>query len=219
MFYKLKESEEIQLLNLPETGMGYQIIVAREEKKYETRRFVVLNSELIVESYRAEEYLQQILTEGIAKFKAQAEVLNLKNIVVLNKFEAFGKVNEDKPAIIKGAKDSPETRANGVEVFVRLSPFYYDKRIDRVKKCLHPQSFATTFIDYDTCRKQKIDPIERLALPSEELINWVFHIRPTISDIIQRGIVQPANGHRGGGAEAYFKNGTSPSTFFGETKY
>ncbi len=200
-------------------SMRNQIIEAREDKKYETKRFVVLNSELIVESYRAEEYLQQILIEGIVKFKAHAEVLNLQNIVVLNKVEAFGKVNEDNPGIIKGAKDSPETRTDGVEVFVRLSPFYYDKRIDRVKKCLHPQSYATTFINYDACRKQKIDPIERLALPSEEIINWVFHIRPTLSDVIQRGIVQPANGHRGGGAEAYFKNGTSPSTFFGETKY
>ncbi|CAN5441175.1 hypothetical protein BH10BAC1_BH10BAC1_03140 [soil metagenome] len=219
MFYKLTANEEIQLLNLPETGMGYQIIEASEDDNYQTKRFVVLNSELIIESFNAEDVLNKILIEGIAKFKAQAKVLNLKNIAVLNKFEAFGEVNEDNPDKIIGAKDSPETRTDGKELFVRLSPFYNDRRIDRVKKCLHPQSFATTFIDYDTCRKQKIDPVERLALPSEEQINWVFHIRPTKLDVIQRGIVQPANGHNGGGAEAYFKNGTSVGTFIGETKY
>ena len=48
------------------------------------------------------------------------------------------------------------------------------------------------------------DPIERYALPSNDEIKFAFHIHPKKTDTLQRGTVQPANGKRGGGEEAYF---------------
>ena len=49
MFYKLLLSQQEELKNLPETGMGYQLIEARFYGEYEKKEFIVLNEELVVE--------------------------------------------------------------------------------------------------------------------------------------------------------------------------
>ena len=56
-------------------------------------------------------------------------------------------------------------------------------------------------------------------LPSNDKIKFAFHIQPKRTDTLQRGKVQPANGKRGGGKEAYFANGTSNGTFLKPTPY
>jgi hypothetical protein len=59
----------------------------------------------------------------------------------------------------------------------------------------------------------------RYALPNDEQIQWAFYIRPKVGDTLQRGVVQPAYGHDGGGIEAYFENGTSDDTYFDKKEY
>lgn len=49
MFYKLIPGQEEQLKNMPETGMGYQIIEARRFSEYQRREFIILNSTLVIE--------------------------------------------------------------------------------------------------------------------------------------------------------------------------
>lgn len=41
MYFRLSSSQEIDLLNLPETGMGYQIIDAVKSGTYKREKFVV----------------------------------------------------------------------------------------------------------------------------------------------------------------------------------
>ena len=108
---------------------------------------------------------------------------------------------------------------NGEEVFVRLSAFDNDRRVDKINKCLRAGSFTTTMEDYLKCKTTSDDPIERYALPSNDKIQHAFHIQPLKSDTLQRGTVQPANGKRGGGKEAYFDKGTSAGTFKKQTPY
>lgn len=119
----------------------------------------------------------------------------------------------------KGAIDNPVEFANGEEVFVRLSAFDNDRRIDKENRCLRPGSFTTTEADYLVCKYLSDDPIERYALPNNDEIKWAFYIQPVGTDTLQRGTVQPANGKRGGGKEAYFEKGTAKGTFFERTKY
>jgi hypothetical protein len=57
------------------------------------------------------------------------------------------------------------------------------------------------------------DPVERYALSYNDEIKFAFHIQPKKTDTLQRGTVQPANGKRGGGKEAYFAKGTAAGTF------
>jgi hypothetical protein len=109
--------------------------------------------------------------------------------------------------------------ANGTEVFTRLSAYEDDFRVDTVNKKLVPGSFSTTFDDYQYCKNNNINPVERYALPNDDEIKWAFHIRPLKTDSLQRGIVEPANNQNGGGVEAYFEKGTTNNTFLEKTAY
>ncbi len=119
----------------------------------------------------------------------------------------------------RGAIDNPVVNADGEEVFVRLSAFENDRRIDKVKMCLREGSYTTTMEDYLKCKITNADPVERYALPNNDKIQFAFYIQPLKSDTLQRGIVQTANGKRGGGKEAYFAKGTAAGTFKKQTPY
>lgn len=116
--------------------------------------------------------------------------LNIRS--VLNKIPSAHILSEPTDRA-KGAIDNPVTRANGTDMFVRLSAFDNDKRIDKIGGRLLPGSFATTDSDLQNCRNYKYDPIEWYALPSNDEIKWEFYIQPLKTDTLQRGVVQPAN--------------------------
>jgi len=102
---------------------------------------------------------------------------------------------------------------------VRLSAYENDKRIDFEKKRLKDGTYTTTLYDYISCVKTKDDPVDRYALPNDETIKWAFYVQPKSNDTLQRGIVQPAFGHAGGGIEAYFENGTAENTYLLKKQY
>lgn len=220
MYYKLSSSQEFDLLNLPESGMGYQIIDAVKAGTYRREKFVILNSEIAIEMNGYEDgYVRKIINEGISKVKASANLITLNSLTVLNERQFRNYLSEPKNDNEKGALDNPIESANGNEMFVRLSAFDDDKRVDKVNRCLRPGSYTTTFEDYFQCVYTDDDPIERYALPNNEEIKFAFNIQPLISDTLQRGRVQPANGKRGGGKEAYFAKGTAKGTFKNQTPY
>ena len=49
MYFKLSALQEKDLLNQPETGMGYQIVEASKAGSYTREKFLVLNSEVVIE--------------------------------------------------------------------------------------------------------------------------------------------------------------------------
>ncbi len=228
MIYKAFSAFSNVLISKPETGMGYQVIDARKSGKFTSERFVVYNSELIVElDNRFETFKRQIISEGFSNILNKSDLLSLEIVNVLPKsqikqirFLAESKRNN----MVRysggvGAIDAKKENADGKEVFVRLSAYADDKRIDFANKKLKPGSYTTTLIDYQTCKRLNDDPVDRYALPNDETIKWAFHIQPKTSDQLQRGIVQPAFGHDGGGIEAYFENGTSIETFLYKLPY
>jgi len=129
------------------------------------------------------------------------------------------KKNKGRHSGGKGAVDSPKEVADGKELFVRLSSYENDKRIDFINKKLKPGTFATTNDDYNVCVRTSDDPIDRYALPNDETIKWAFCIQPKKDDILQRGIVQPAFSHDGGGIEVFFEYGTSEKTYLDKRPY
>jgi hypothetical protein len=218
MNYRLSETQEYDFLSLPETGMGYQIVEGKKQGSYQIEKFIVLNSEIVVEmnSY-AEGHIRYIVNEGISKIKASASQIILSAYSVLSANENKNNVSEQGNN--KGALENSVEYADGEEVFVRLSAFLNDKRVDRENRCLRPGSFTTTEIDYKVCKFYSYDPVERYALPNNDEIKWAFYIKPVKKDTLQRGTVQPANGKSGGGKEAYFANGTLKGTFIKQTEY
>lgn len=220
MYFKLSATQEIELLNQPETGMGYQVVEASKQGYYTREKFLILNSEIVIEMGTSlPYYVSRVIKEGILSIKASANFIALNSLTVLNEKQFRNVLNESKSESEKGAIDNAVIKANGNEIFVRLSAFDDDKRIDKVNNSLRPGSFTTTMEDYLQCKSSYDDPVERYALPSSEKIQFAFHIQPIASDTLQRGTVQPANEKNGGGKEVYFANGTAKGTFKKQTPY
>lgn len=228
MIYKAFSAFSNDLISKPETGMGYQVIKAIKPGRTTIDNFVVYNSELIVEdNSEFQSYKRKIITEGFSNILNKADYLSLNIVSVLSKKEIkelrflseSKKSSKGRYSGGVGAKDAEKKNADGKEVFVRLSAYADDKRIDFANKKLKPGSYTTTLIDYQTCKRLNDDPVDRYALPNDETIKWAFHIQPKTSDQLQRGTVQPAFGHDGGGIEAYFEDGTSNETYLYKLPY
>jgi hypothetical protein len=220
MIYKADGTDINRFLSLPESGMGYQLIEARPFGETYKKQYVVYNCELIVDNGPTlTENQHEIKSRGFSVVFSNARywfcdtdsisLLPRANSRVMN----FSYVAENvKSNASKGAVDNPKEFAKKDDVFVRISAYKNDMRIDFQKKRLINGSFATTFLDYYQSFLKKSDPIDRYALPNDEMIEWAFYVHPSTSDQLQKGVVQPANGHNGGGIEAYFEYGTSTDT-------
>lgn len=230
MIYQAHWSDTHKFLQLPETGMGYQVIDAKLIGRNYTDKYIVYNAQLIVEVNDSfSESLGRIRQLGFSRVLNEAQILNLStdSIRLLSKKEIFSSHyhNSEKGKKYrrhsggKGAIDNEKEFANGEEKFVRLSAYENDKRIDLTNNRLLPGSYTTTHPDYFSCVATKDDPVDRYALPNNEEIKWAFFVQPQKRDILQRGIVQPAFGQDGGGIEAYFENGTSNNTFWQKRLY
>ncbi|MEO8087871.1 MAG: hypothetical protein ABI763_13690 [Bacteroidota bacterium] len=232
MIYKAYNLDTQKLLSLPETGMGCQVIDAFKPGRNIKERFIVYNAELAVDyDSRFVEYSNLILAKGFGRTLNEAEAFPVatESISLVPKMlivQARGiteskKSNKHRYSGGRGAKESPEEKANGSDVFVRLSPYPDDHRIDTSNNRLIDGSYTTPQQDYKDCVIYKDDPIDRYALPYKdgETVNWAYYLKPLQGDIVQRGIVQPAFNHDGGGIEAYFKNGTSKNTYLYKRPY
>ena len=220
MYFKLSASQENDLLNQPETGMGYQVVEASKAGSYTREKFLVLNSEVVIEmNTSTNDNVRKVINEGIYSIKASANYITLNAISVFNEKQFRNIVNESKDENEKGAIENPVLNADGVELFVRLSAFDNDRRVDKINMYLRPGSYTTTMEDYIKCKTINDSPVERYALPYNDEIKFAFHIRPKRTDTLQRGSVQPAIGKRGGGKEAYFAKGTATGTFIKQTSY
>jgi len=228
MIYRAYAADTNKLLSLPETGMGYQVIEATMPTLAK-RRFVAYNAELLVD---LDEDLSK--NKGIIKRNYVAAIneardfpgttasitLVAKSLITESRIIASSKVSEKHRH--KGstrAKDNPQEAANGSDVFVRLSAYENDRRVDAINKRLIPGTYATTDGDYKDCVLYKDDPVDRYALPNDEEIKWAFFVKPTKVDKLRRGVVQPAFRHDGGGLEVLFDDGTSNGTYFEKREY
>ncbi|MBP1672995.1 MAG: hypothetical protein H6Q25_810 [Bacteroidetes bacterium] len=218
MIKRLKEFQVHELLNLPESGMGFQLIEASLSGYGFSHKYLVLNSQIIIED-NPQIFLEikSFFQSGYQAMSALPEV-EFKNINLVENLTNY-RIKSYSMNNGTGAIHQPIIHANGIELFTRLSAFENDRRIDFINKKILPGSFATTNDDFIFCKKNNINPIDRYALPNNEEIKWAFHFRPKNTDTLQKGIVEPAYNHNGGGVEAYFANGTSKDTLFGKYPY
>ncbi|MCX6232968.1 MAG: hypothetical protein NTZ33_15670 [Bacteroidetes bacterium] len=228
MIFKAQPQFSKSLLVLPESGMGYQIIDAKRYDKSTTDRFIVYNSELIVEyDNYFNNYKRQIMLEGYTKMFNSSNILNLEFPVLINRsslssIRIFSESNmntKGRSNDKRGAIENNPVYVKSSENFVRLSAYQDDKRIDYIRKRIIDGTFTTTNEDYLNCKMYNDDPIDRYALPNEESIKWVFYINPKSIDRYRPGVVQAANNHNGGGIEALFDNGTSDNTYIERKPY
>ncbi len=238
MIYKAYLSDIKKLISLPETGIGYQLFEAIPFGSSYIRKYCAYNSEIILDLDNNFAYnKQQVFTKNYSAVlnEAKSLLIETSSIKILRKTQFLDTVKnlslevkmmsdslkKEKHRYSNGnaAINNPKEYANGNETFVRISAYENDKRVDFLNRRLIDGSYTTTLNDYLECVSYIDDPVDRYALPNDEVIKWAFYILPTKVDILQRGIVQPAFGHQGGGIESFFEKGTSDNTLFDKRLY
>lgn len=109
-----------------------------------------------------------------------------------------------------GASDAPVEKTAQDETFYRFSAFANDNRV-QADNSLSAGSYAAPEADGNLV-KTGAEAVERYALPNPDPASYRFKVSPLKDTKVQRGIVQPANGHNGGGAEVIFTDGTTKGT-------
>src|SRR4051812_6085375 len=220
MINRLSKENIETLKKLPEMGMGYQIVRAKEAE-FLNQNIVVLNAQVAVtpNALQNKNLVNSVVADNFADTLKHAKEIHLTFDVesFIESARAFRQQDEGLGRRI--AISSIAEKANGDELFVRLSAFENDIRIDKKNKCLLPGSYTTTAADALRCKQEGEDPVQRYALPNELMILWAFYIQPGATDLLQRGNVIAGFDKKGGGREAFFDKGTSINTFISQTKW
>jgi len=216
MMIKLSEIQIANLINQPESGMGYQTVLAEyaTPARVETRKATVYNSELLLwedepRSRLVKEY-GQLIREASSLDATRVRSITVvprSTLVRESDFVRFVK------ALGKPATEGTAKKTEQGDVFARFTAYINDRRITP-KKGLTPGTYATTWADA-TMVKTGSEAVERYALPDPKPAVFRFKIDPHKGTFYREGIVQPAYGHKGGGVEVIFDNGTQDNTVSG----
>lgn len=213
--FKITSEIQEKLLKLPESGLGYQLVLGtrRDRAKQE---YVILNATIAEPTYERhyKDIFRNLTLHGMNAIYKYAEVSKEIIDVELIKGNRLYKFVEAKTALYgsKGAIDAKEEYTKVGDYFIRFSHYHDDLRVDRIRMCLLPNSYATTFDDADYCLSHNIDPRDRYALPTAETIEYKFYVEPRVRTPIKKGTVDPANDRPGGGVEVLFTKGTDDNT-------
>lgn len=109
------------------------------------------------------------------------------------------------------ASDAPETESKPGTEFRRFSAFEHDLRVTP-EGGLVAGAYTTTAADADAYIRTGEDAVRRYALANPVPACYEFVIRPPARTVIKEGVVQPANGQPGGGAEVIFVKGSPDKT-------
>lgn len=211
---RLSERFSARLVEQPESGMGYQIVEAEHITRGK-RKGVVYNAEIIVFEDEPRRIITEAQYQELVK-AASTETSLIKSIRVIppqpTLMKNVSQISEEKP-LGKPATEAEIEETEKDEIFKRFTAYTNDRRIT-AKRSLLPGTYATTGEDARHVRTGK-EAVERYALPNPQPAIYRFTIGPEEDTKIKKGIVQPAYGHKGGGVEVMFVDGTTDNTVTG----
>ncbi|HWB15891.1 MAG TPA: hypothetical protein VG538_05740 [Vicinamibacterales bacterium] len=208
--YRLSQEQTRSLVRQPESGMGYQVVDAATTDN-KTKRGIVYNAELLTldEDRHGDRVIMLTKSASEALRTAESAIGRIKSLTVVR--DSRTTVLSKREAKASGGASEAETeKTKEGEKFYRFSAFENDRRIT-ADNGLEPGTYATTEEDGNKVKTGK-EAVERYALPNEEPASYRFTIKPLKDTNIKKGIVQPANGHQGGGVEVIFTDGTTKNT-------
>jgi len=207
--FRLSQEETLSLLRQPESGMGYQVVDALTTD-YRRKRGVVFNAELLTldEDSSADRLVMRSKSASGALKAASSTAGKFRSLSVVVDHRTT--VLAFRAAKAGGASQAAEEKTKDGDKFYRFSAFENDRRVTSDKSLL-PGTYATTEEDGGKVKTGK-EAVERYALPNDDPASYRFTVKPAKNTTIQRGIVQPANGHQGGGVEVIFIDGTQKDT-------
>ena len=210
---KLTERFIESLVHQPESGMGYQIVKAEYNRG--PIKGVAYNAELIVFDHENRRIITFEQYQELVKI-ASTDTSLIKSISVIppqpTLMRSVYQISEEKP-FGKPATEGEieETKKN--EIFKRFTSYRNDRRIT-ARGGLIRGTYATTEEDARNVNTGK-EAVEIYALPNPNPAKYRFTIEPEEDTNIQKGKVQPAFGHKGGGVEVIFVDGTTDNTVTG----
>lgn len=213
MPYKLSSEQIRELVNQPETGMGYQYVEA-SMSNFSTIPGVVLNSEVFI----PEEKIEKIMGSRFLTYSAILNEAERPGYIRKIKVIGRGRLHLGETKYFAKSAGVPASQAtlsstDKDQIFKRFSPYKNDRRIGENGSLL-PGAYATTEDDAKNI-KTGTDAMNRYALPSDEPAIYVFTIQPPEKTPVRVGTVEPANGKPGGGVEVLFENGSPQKTVTG----
>lgn len=190
--------------------MGYQIVEVSLSAG--RKKGIVYNSELLILNDEPKfgltdsfESLVRSAHSSDAEQVRAIRVLPQARMVAENMSRASGVYRSNKPAV----EGDPKRTGPGSS-FVRFTAYVNDRRIS-ANLGLLPGTYATTARDAEYVTSGR-SAVERYALPDPKPAIYRYAISPLAGTVFREGIVQPANGHAGGGVEVLFDDGTTANT-------
>lgn len=188
MLYKLTPKNKEELLNLPETGFGYQRISALLKDKNAWQNYIVFNAEIVIEQNKDLNfyantligYCYQMLLDSLSE-------IELVDIQLIEDAKISGKV------LVNTEQERKD------QVFVRPTIYQNDNRINGNENCLIPGSCITTFTNYKKFTKKGRDIFHAFALPQQEEVTKIFHFVIGENEIKPQGSFEGFFGKQGGG--------------------
>lgn len=215
--FALDKARSNDLLALPESGMGFQLIafVTDDARRHHGFAF---NAEFVVGTDEPLSQLREHRRLLLARVQLEAKTPGaiIRELSLVDRHHlAFRRhfVSEARAHYGKAvgpAKDAPIERTKLGDVFVRFSAFLDDRRINP-DKSLKPGTYATTEADARHVLTGT-QAVRRYALPNPDPAVHRFTLHPPQPADIQYGIVEPANNQPGGGVEVIFPSGTAAKT-------
>ena len=207
--FRLNIDQIQNLIRLPESGMGYQVLRASVNGG-EEQIFFALNSEFLFTCYE----LIDLAGRGLDDLLERTELVQGFQQVKLLPIHTGGLHIFPRSSSVRGSLGplAPLPRIKRVtmdyEGFARVSAFPNDWRINP-DGALEANSFATTVADL-TMVPSGFAAAGRYALPCTASARFVSVIVPGPGVPIDGGTVLPANTQAGGGVEVCFVKGTPP---------
>lgn len=208
---KISRSITNDLLDQPETGMGWQVV----EFRYATNQWltVILNGEsaldlsdgvpLVREASDSQRLRSQLRTPS-PELRATVLKTTDDRVARLLRAERYGTSGDP-------ASEAPVVQSEPYERFLRFSAFENDLRI-RDDGSVRDGTYVTTYEDGIGHVRTGMDAVGRYALPNPDPAIHRYHLKPPVVIPVRRGTTQPANGQPGGGAEVIFEKGAPAKT-------
>ncbi len=208
--YRLSQEQARSLVHQPESGMGYQVVDAATADN-KIKRGVVYNAELLTldEDRQRDQIFMLTKSASEAVRTADNAVGRIKSLTVVRDSRTTVLSRRDVKAA-GGASEAEVEKTKESERFYRFSAFEDDRRVT-ADNSLVPETYATTEDDGNKVRTGN-EAVERYALPNDDPASYRFTVRPLKDTKLKKGVVQPANGHQGGGVEVIFTEGTTKNT-------
>lgn len=209
-----------RLLQLSETGMGYQILRPAAEplmRAIEADYVLAWNAEYIEPvsaTSRGTETLLEVVSMSDLQRQELSRVLESGLFRVLDRadVDAAGSLQIKEAAGGAGPASEAEIEKSAEdERFLRFSAFENDRRITPEGSVV-AGTYTTTYSDGITNVFTGMDAVRRYALPNPMPAVHRFYLKPPDPIAVRRGTAAPAFGQPGGGVEVLFENGAGAGT-------